>query len=270
MDYFDFYLVHNVNDANIDNYLDLKYGVMDYLVSQKKQGKIKHIGFSVHGTLETLKRFIDAYGEHIEFCQMQLNWLDYKMQNAKAKVEYLKKLNIPIWVMEPVRGGKLATIDAEYQEELRNLRPDATTVEWAFRYLQSIPEVTVTLSGMSNMEQLKENIKTYETENPLTESEIQSLFSIAQRMIAKSALPCTACRYCTDYCKKNLDIPRIIELYNDYVFTGGGFFAPMSINAMPEEKRPTACAGCRACEGVCPQNIKISEMMKDFPERLAK
>ena len=270
VEYFDFYLFHNVCELNIDAYLYPKYGIMEYLLEQKKKGRIRHLGFSTHGTLETVVRFLDAYGEHMEFCQIQLNWLDYKMQNAKAKVELLKERNIPIWVMEPVRGGKLVSIDSAYEAELKLLRPEASVVEWAFRFLQSIPEVTVTLSGMSNMEQLKDNIATYETDKPLSEAEVQKLFGIAHDMTAKNTLPCTACRYCTEHCPMGLDIPKMIELYNEHVYSGGGFLAPMAIRAMSEEKKPSACIGCRACEAVCPQNIKISEMMSDFVERLKK
>ena len=270
VEYFDFYLFHNVCELNIEAYLDPQYGILDYLREQKKNGRIRHLGFSTHGTIETVERFLDAYGEHMEFCQIQLNWFDYKMQNAKAKVELLKECNIPIWVMEPVRGGKLVNIAPAYEAELKALRPEASVVEWAFRFLQSIPEVTVTLSGMSNMEQLKDNVATYETDKPLSEVEVQKLFSVARDMTAKNTLPCTACRYCTEHCPMGLDIPKIIELYNEHVYSGGGFLAPMAIRAMPEEKKPSACIGCRACEAVCPQNIKISEMMSDFVERLKK
>ena len=270
VEYFDFYLFHNVCETNIDAYLDPKYGIMDYLLEQKKNGRIRHLGFSTHGTIETVERFLEAYGEQMEFCQIQLNWLDWKMQNAKAKVELLKERNIPIWVMEPVRGGKLVNIDPAYEAELKLLRPEASVVEWAFRFLQSIPEVTVTLSGMSNMEQLKDNVATYETDRPLSEVEVQKLFGVARDMTAKNTLPCTACRYCTEHCPMGLDIPKMIELYNEHVYSGGGFLAPMAIRAMPEEKKPSACIGCRACEAVCPQNIKISEMMSDFVERLKK
>lgn len=268
VDYFDFYLFHNVCELNIDAYLDPQYRIYEYLIQQKKNGRIRHLGFSVHGNMDTTRRFLDAYGKDMEFCQIQLNWLDWKMQNAKAKVELLRELNIPIWVMEPVRGGKLAALDSEYEGTLRSLRPDADTVEWAFRFLQSIPEVVVTLSGMSNLEQLKQNIKIFENDKALSEGEVQTLFDIAHEMTSKKSLPCTACRYCTDHCPMELDIPSIIEIYNEYNFTGGGFLGPMAINAMPESKRPSACLGCKACEAVCPQNIEISKMMTDFTEKL--
>ncbi len=270
VEYFDFYLFHNVCELNIDAYLDEKFGIYEYLMEQKKNGRIRHLGFSTHGTLNTMKRFLDAYGKDMEFCQIQLNWLDWKMQNAKAKVEMLNALNIPIWVMEPVRGGKLASLESEYEDMLKAIRPEATVVEWAFRFLQSIPTVTVALSGMSNMEQLKQNIATYEYDKPLTESEIHALFDVAKAMTAKNTLPCTACRYCTSHCPMELDIPSLIELYNEHSYSGGGFLAPMAVGALPEDKKPSACLGCRACEAVCPQNIKISEMMTDFAEKLKK
>ncbi|MBR2968985.1 MAG: aldo/keto reductase [Clostridia bacterium] len=264
VEYFDFYLVHNVCELNIEQYLDPKYGLMDFLKKQKENGRIRHLGFSVHGTIETTKRFLDAYGEYMEFCQIQLNWLDWKLQNAKAKVELLNSMNIPIWVMEPVRGGKLASIDAQFEGALKEHRPNATAVEWAFRYVQSVPGVTVTLSGMSNVDQLKQNVATFDSELPLSETEKELLYGVAKRMTEKTSLPCTACRYCTTHCPMGLDIPWLIELYNEHTYTGGGFLAPMAVNSQAEDKRPSACLGCRACEAVCPQNIKISEMMADF------
>lgn len=162
--YFDFYLFHNVCELNINEYLDEKFGIFDYLMEQKKNGRIKHLGFSTHGTLETMERFLKAYGKDMEFCQIQINWLDYHFQNARKKVEMLREYNIPVWVMEPIRGGKLATVTVEQEAVLKQYR-DETPVEWAFHFLQAIPEITVTLSGMSNFQQLKQNIATYSEKN---------------------------------------------------------------------------------------------------------
>jgi len=246
VEYFDFYLFHNVCELNIDAYLNPEFGILEYLLEQKKNGRIRHLGFSTHGTLDTMKRFLDAYGKDMEFCQIQLNWLDWKLQNAKAKVELLEKYNLPVWVMEPVRGGMLASIDAAYETQLREIRPQATVVEWAFRFLQAIPTVTMTLSGMSNFEQLKENIAIYETEEPLSEAETKKLFEIGAAMTAKSTLPCTGCRYCTSHCPMGLGIPDLIELYNEHVYSGGGFLVPMAIDALQDEKKPSECLGCKA------------------------
>ncbi len=270
VEYFDFYLFHNVCELNIESYLDPKFGIYEYLIEQKEKGRIRHLGFSTHGTLDTMKRFLDAYGKDMEFCQIQLNWLDWDLQDAKAKVEMLNEYNIPIWVMEPVRGGSLAQLDPAYAAQLKAARPSASVVEWAFRFLQSVPGVAVTLSGMSNMAQLQENIATYETEAPLNDAEMQILFGVAKAMTAKKTLPCTSCRYCTSHCPMELNIPWIIQVYNEDTYSGGGFLAPMAIGSLADEKKPSACIGCRACEAVCPQNIKISKMMNDFTQRLKK
>ena len=267
VEYFDFYLFHNVCEMNIDAYLDEKYGIFDYLIEQKKNGRIRHLGFSAHGNYDVMKRFLDAYGEHMEFCQIQLNYVDWSFKNAKEKVELLKEYNIPVWVMEPLRGGKLATLPERETKALKAMRPDEEIPAWAFRFLQSIPEVTMILSGMSNAEQMKANIETFETDKPLTDTEMKNLLAIADGML-NGTLPCTACHYCTSHCPKGLDIPMLLNLYNEHSFTGGGFIAPMALSAVPQDKWPSACIGCRSCEKVCPQQIKISEAMADFTRRL--
>ena len=268
VDYFDFYLFHNVCEMNIDAYLDPKYGIHEYLMQQKAAGRIRHLGFSAHGAYPVLKRFLDAYGNDMEFCQLQINYLDWDFQDAKAKVELLKEHNIPVWVMEPLRGGKLARLEPTYEARLKALRPQESIPAWAFRFLQSLPTVAVTLSGMSNMEQLKANIATFEEDKPLTNAEMEALLAVAKEMTRKIALPCTACHYCVSHCPQGLDIPRLLELYNEHCFTGGGFIAPMALAAVPEDKLPSACLGCRSCEAVCPQQIKISEAMADFAQKL--
>ena len=268
VEYFDFYLFHNVCEMNIDAYLDPKYGIYGYLMEQKKNGRIRHLGFSAHGDYDVMKRFLEAYGKDMEFCQIQLNYLDWEFQDAKRKVELLGEWNIPVWVMEPLRGGKLASLSAEDEAKLKALRPDETIPAWAFRYLQSIPSVVVTLSGMSNMEQMKENIKTFQEDKPLNAQELEAIYAIAEGMVKKIVLPCTACRYCTTHCPQGLDIPNLLALYNEHCFTQGGFIAPMALKAVPEDKQPSACIGCRSCEAVCPQNIKISEAMADFTAKL--
>lgn len=268
VDYFDFYLIHNVCEANINDYLDERHGIFPYLLLQKEKGRIRHLGFSVHGSFEVMKRFLDKWGKYMEFCQVQLNYIDWSFQKAGEKVALLNKLNIPVWVMEPLRGGKLASLSEKDTARLRALRPDEGTPAWAFRYLQTIPGVTVILSGMSDHEQMLDNLRTFETERPLNGEELAALREIAAGML--TGVPCTACRYCTNYCARGLDIPRLLELYNEYSFTGGGFLAPMVISTLPKEKRPAACLGCKSCEAVCPQQIKISEVLADFTAKLAQ
>lgn len=267
VEYFDFYLFHNVCEMNIDAYLDEKYGIFDYLMEQKKNGRIKHLGFSAHGSYEVMERFLKAYGEHMEFCQIQLNYLDWSFQDAKAKVELLNSWNLPVWVMEPLRGGRLAKLSEEEEEKLKELRPGEEIPAWAFRFLQSVKGVTVVLSGMSDQEQLKANIQTFQEDKPLNQKEMDALLKMAEGML-KDSLPCTSCHYCVSHCPKGLDIPGLIGLYNEHSFTGGGFIAPMALMAVPEEKHPSACIGCKSCEQVCPQQIRISQAMSDFAAKL--
>jgi len=268
VEYFDFYLFHNVCEMNIDAYLNPEYHIYEYLMEQKKNGRIRHLGFSAHGSYEVIERFLTAYGKDMEFCQLQLNYLDWSFQDAKSKVALLEEHNIPVWVMEPLRGGSLCKMAPENEAKLKALRPDETVTAWAFRFLQAIPNVKMVLSGMSNYDQMVENIGTFEEDKPLNEKEKETLLGIAEEMLQKKVLPCTACRYCTSHCPKKLDIPNLISLYNEHNFTGGGFIAPMALMAVPDEKKPTACIGCRSCEKVCPQQIKISEAMSDFAKML--
>ena len=270
MDYFDFYLFHNVCELNIEQYLDdARFRTYAYLMEQKRRGRIRHLGFSAHGSVEVIRRFLDAYGKDMEFCQLQLNWLDWEFQGGKEKAALLREWNIPIWVMEPLRGGRLASLPEEDAAALLSFRPSESVPGWAFRFLQGVPGVTVILSGMSDEAQLAENLRTFETDEPLTEEEAAGLFALASKMTKRTALPCTACRYCTSHCPQGLNIPWLLELYNEHVFTGGGFLAPMAMMSLKEDKKPSACIGCRSCEQVCPQQIRISEAMKDFCARLA-
>lgn len=269
VDYFDFYLFHNVCEMNIDAYLDdEKYGIYSYLMAQKRQGRIRHLGFSCHGELDVLKRFLDAYGKDMEFCQLQLNYLDWTFQHGKEKVELLRQWSIPVWVMEPLRGGKLAKLQPEHEAALTAFRPDEEIPAWAFRFLQSIPSVTVILSGMSNQEQLEKNLATFAEDKPLSEAEMKTLMDIAARMLSRGTVPCTACHYCVSHCPMSLDIPYLLSLYNEHAYTGGGFIAPMALSALPADKLPSACLQCRSCEQVCPQQIRISEVLADFSRKL--
>lgn len=265
--YFDFYLFHNVYEGNIDDYLNPEFGILDYLLEQKKNGRIRHLGLSAHGDLDVIQRFLDAYGEHMEFCQLQINYMDWHFQNAKEKTELIQRYNIPVWVMEPLRGGKLADAPENMKKEMLAMRPDESIPAWAFRFLQSIG-ATMVLSGMSDMKQLKENIAVWETDKPLSPEEFDRIIALADYETQKGGLPCTACHYCTSHCPQELPIPELIALYNEHKITGGGFLAPMAVGSMPQNKRPANCIGCRSCEQVCPQQIKISKAMKEFSEAI--
>ena len=268
VDYFDFYLMHNVCELNIEQYLDdERFGTLSYFAEQVRAGRIRHLGFSVHGTYETFCRFLDAYGDMMEFCQIQLNYMDWEFQNARAKVEALRERGIAIMVMEPLRGGKLVAIDESARAPLAALRPDAGMIEWAFSFVRSIQGVGTILSGMSNMEQLRENVALFERDDALSDGEREALLALGRKLASAKGVPCTACRYCVSHCPMELDIPRLLELYNEHLSTPDfGFIAPMALGAMPDDKHPDACIGCGSCAAVCPQQIDIPEALADFAE----
>ncbi len=267
VDYFDFYLLHNVYEKSLETYLDPQWGIIDYFKEQKRLGRIRHLGFSTHAQIACLKEFLDLYGQDMEFCQIQLNYLDWTLQDAKSKYELLCEYNIPVWVMEPVRGGKLAKLDAEIEARLKALRPDESIAAWGFRFLQNLPNVTMVLSGMSNMEQMQDNIKTFSSEKPLTEAEQAVLFDIAEGM--KDSVPCTACRYCVDGCPMGLDIPTFLATYNE-LRVAPSTNAVMHIEFMEKDKKPSACIACGKCTQICPQNIDIPGALKDLTDRISK
>lgn len=267
---FDFYLMHNVCELNVERYLDdERYGTVSYFVEQKKAGRIGHLGFSVHGNFDTFTRFLEVYGDVMEFCQIQLNYLDWDFQDAKAKVKVLGERGIPVIVMEPLRGGNLIALSDDEMAKLEALRPGKSPVDWAFRYLQGIPEVAVVLSGMSTYDQLVDNVGIFQTCEPLDEQQTAALYEIAAAKIAKTALPCTKCHYCVSHCPQELDIPWLIELYNEHQSREDGLFiAPMAMAALDDDKKPSACIGCGACEAVCPQNLPIPETFEKFSAQL--
>lgn len=269
--HFDFYLAHNVCSTNIDQYLDDEtYHTISYLLEQRDAGRIRHFGISAHATYDELVRFMDVFGDEVEFVQLQLNYMDWTFQDDERKVAYLREKGIPIWVMEPLRGGTLVELSDEHVATLKALRPDETPVGWAFRYLQSLEGIGVILSGMSNLEQMRQNIETFETSEPLDAEEMEAIYRIADEIIAGIGVPCTACRYCIDHCPRQLDIPELLALYNENLSKSGSdrFIAPMAVSKMPDEKKPNAYIACGACSAVCPQLIDIPGALADFSEML--
>ena len=189
------------------------------------------------------------------------------MQDAKAKCELLRRYNIPIWVMEPIRGGRLASLTPEDEARLRALHPEESVAAWAFRFLQGVEGVQMILSGMTTPEQMQDNVRTFAERRPLTEQEEKVLLDIAKGMYG--AVPCTGCRYCCDGCLMGLNIPMLLQVYNEMKFspcTNVG----MRVEALPEDKRPTACVGCGQCTRACPQNIDIPTVLRDLDEELKK
>lgn len=310
VDYFDFYLLHNIYEASIKVYMDERWGIADYFIEQKKSGRIRHLGFSCHGRPETLKRFIE-YGARkyaeleqrdpeaaalftnnniMEFCQIQLNYLDWTLQDAAEKTKLLEDIGMPIVVMEPLRGGKLAAlsdvqirqlqeklskqslsdmVDTSHEEVAKEAgdSADRTAVEWAFRWLLGISSVKTILSGMSDLEQVKENCRIFQAASPLTKLEEDALLTMAESL--KDGVPCTACRYCIDSCPQEIDIPMMLNAYNDLQFDTS-FTVSMQMDAVPEGKRAQDCIQCEACIQMCPQGIDIPATLEDLAATLGK
>lgn len=267
VDHFDFYLLHNVSDDNLQLYCDEERGIVKYFLEQKAAGRIGHLGFSTHASVEALGKFLEAYGDKMEFCQVQMNFVDWELQNAKTKYEMLTERGIPVWVMEPVRGGRLAKLSDEHEANLRAIRPNDSTASWAFRWLTSLPNVGVVLSGMTEMDQVKDNLKTFSEPEKMPESEWEIMNEIGKQMLG--TVPCTACRYCCEVCPVGLDIPMLIATYNEMLFSPGwGVWNKYS--KIPDDKKPTACIGCGACADICPQRIDVPKTMADFAEFIEK
>ena len=264
VDYFDFYLLHNLSETSIDFYMNPEVGVVDYLKKQKELGRIRHLGFSSHGSAETIDRFLNAY-DCFEFCQIQLNYLDWTLQDAAAKYDVITKHGLAVWVMEPVRGGKLAIVDPTTKKEMETRRPGESPASWAFRFLQALPNVKMILSGMTTLDQLKDNLKTFAYRDAVSEDECAFLLEAAEKL--KNLVPCTACRYCTEDCPMSLPIPEIFALYNTKV-GDPNFDLKAAFSAFEPEKLPSNCIACGACARMCPQRIRIPDMMAMIAEQI--
>jgi predicted aldo/keto reductase-like oxidoreductase len=246
-------------------YLDEKWGIIEYFLEQKKRGRIRHLGFSSHGTPPNLREFLEITKGTMEFCQIQLNYLDDTLQHADEKCRILDEFGVPIWVMEPVRGGKLANLPAPCVERLSAFG-DGSAASYAFRWLLDNPSVTVVLSGMSTPEQLEDNIRTFSEEKPLSQEERRTLAEIAEQL--KNSVPCTACRYCTAGCPAELDIPSLIEIYNE-LSCAKSLNTAMRVEFLPDEGKPSACIACGKCREICPQKIDIPNVLKGLCDIIA-
>jgi len=260
VDYFDFYLLHNVCESTYELYSDEKIGFISYLLEQKKNGRIRHFGFSSHANPDTIGAFLDRY-DCFEFAQIQINYLDWTLQKAGEFYDILTKHNIPVIAMEPVRGGKLANPGEKETAMLKAVRPDDTPAAWAFRFLQSLPNMPVILSGMTTMEHLRENIELFSKNDPVTESDKALLQQVVESIA--DFVPCTSCRYCCDSCPQKLDIPLLISTYNEAAVEIA-WIVNSTLGSLAEDKKPQACVGCGVCSPLCPQNIDIPDIMAKF------
>ncbi|MCH4239453.1 MAG: aldo/keto reductase [Oscillospiraceae bacterium] len=265
VDYFDFYLCHGLDRNILEKFK--KFHIIDYLKQKKAEGKIRRLGFSFHDTPEVLKTILPLYDW--DFAQMQLNYVDWQAQNAKGQYDLLAEHGIPVVVMEPVRGGALATLCPEAADVLKQEEPQASLASWAVRFAASQPGVMTVLSGMSSAEQVKDNVKTFENFKPLTAQEQKTLEQASNIYKKSLSIPCTGCRYCME-CPSGVDIPAIFKLYNEYAVSKRGTEFIAHWNAMDEKKRSFSCISCGRCASRCPQHIAIPEKMKEISEKVTK
>lgn len=273
VDYFDYYLCHSIE--SLDNFINQyeKTGVLDYLYDQLKAGRIRHLGFSFHGTPDTLEKMVNRHPW--DFAQIQLNYLDWDMQNAKRQYEILEQHEIPCVIMEPVRGGNLCSLCEESVELLKAEKPDKSLASWAIRFAASLPNVLTVLSGMSAINQVVDNVNTMTDFEALTDREREILGKAVAAYLKKGTIPCTGCRYCMD-CPAGVDIPKVFAVYNQCAAANQ---LPMSFGKkentaifkqayeeLPESARAANCVACKRCMEHCPQKIEIPVRMKEIAE----
>ena len=263
-DHIDFYLVHCLLDFNIDDYLNS--GLVDFLEEKRAEGKIRYIGFSSHASTETLERFADSH--NFDFVQIQLNYYDWVYGNAKNEYEALRKRNIPIMVMEPVRGGRLSTLTPDAEAILKKAHPEWSISSWALRFVKSLPGVQVILSGMNNLEQIKDNIATFSTDDVLSDEDKETLMEALKLFKKQLTIPCTACRYCTKTCPVQINIPEYLKALND--IKANGDFDLWKAKKVESEGKPADCIGCRSCTAQCPQSLNIPYYMEELADKMAE
>ena len=260
MEYIDFYLLHGIGDHSADSFMS--NGSIEYFDGLKREGKIRWLGFSFHGSPDTLLRLLKAY--HWDFVQIQLNYYDWYFGTARQQYEILTQMGIPVMVMEPVHGGMLAKLNEKTAQMLKDAAPERTLASWAMRWVLGLDNVQVVLSGMSDLDQLQDNVNTFSESLPLNEKEQALVEKVVQLYRADVSVPCTACRYCCPDCPIGLEIPALLAAYNDAKI--GGAWRLASLNALPENRRPAACIGCGSCTGHCPQRIDVPKYMREMAE----
>ena len=259
--YIDFYLIHCITDSNIHRYVD--DGSVEYFINKQREGKIKYLGFSCHSSVDSLRWFADQH--KWDFAQLQLNYYDWLFSATRQEYDILDEREIPIMVMEPVRGGRLASLPVDAEKLLREAHPDWSMASWAMRFVASLPRVQTILSGMSKMEQVRDNLNTLSQDLNFTAHDQDVLFQAAQIVKTQLRVPCTACRYCCDNCPMDINIPEFLNLYNKFK-VDGAFGLKDKLNAVDSSGTPQDCIACRACTGHCPQNIDVPRYMLELDE----
>ena len=264
--YFDYYWLHDVNAQSIQNFDRLH--CWDFIQEKKKQGLVKHIGFSYHDGPELLDRILTDHPE-IEYVQLQLNYLDWESLGVQSRkcYEVATKHHRPVIVMEPVKGGTLANVPENLEQMFKSREPDMSVSSWAIRFAASLENVMVVLSGMSNMEQLLDNTGYLKDFRPLSEEE-QGLMRVAANIInGNITIPCTGCSYCTVNCPMNIAIPKYFSLYNlDLQEVKGKGWTPQGEyyeNLTLDYGKASDCIKCGQCEAMCPQHLHIRDLLED-------
>lgn len=256
-DYFDFYLLHSLNKENYEKCE--KFGAYDFVLEKQREGKIRNIGFSFHGTIEDLKKIVSEH--KWDFAQIQMNYLDWKNQNAEEQYQILTDAGIPVIVMEPVRGGKLAEVSTDIEEMFKKAKPESSAASWAIRFVASHPNVMTILSGMNALEQLNDNISTLTDFVPMTDTELNICQNAAAMMNKSEIIPCTGCDYCAD-CPKDIKISTVFAIYNK-LKTGEYTEEQAKSEYGKMDASADICIGCGKCASHCPQSIRIPELMKN-------
>ena len=264
--YFDYYLLHAIMENNTARYD--RFRIWDFVREQKEKGLVKHYGFSFHAGPELLDRLLTEHPD-VDFVQLQINYADWENPRvtSRANYEVARKHGKSITVMEPVKGGVLAKPPAEVRRLFRSYSPEMSCASWAIRFAASLDGIITVLSGMSNIEQMEDNLSYMRDFRPLNEEE-QRIIREAQRLLGRSAsIPCTACRYCTEGCPQQIRIPDIFAAMNKQLGNGQMEEArAMYREAAPQGHRASDCAGCGQCESACPQHLPVTEYLRQGAE----
>lgn len=263
-DYVDFYLLHALNKNSWDKVKELH--IIEACEELRKQGKIKYLGFSFHDSYEVFEEIINYH--KWDFCQIQYNYMDTEVQAGDKGYELAEKLGIPMVIMEPVRGGKLAGFADDVNEKFYAFNPDASIASYALRWVGSHSNVKVILSGMSDMAQTQDNLKTFEKFNPLTEEEEGVIQEVVTTLRSRIKNACTGCKYCMP-CPAGVNIAASFKVWNEYYMYGRYEAVKFSWEKiMREEEKPVHCVECGKCEDICPQHIQIRENLKQVQKEL--
>jgi len=267
VDYIDYYLLHSMGKGSENTAARTK--AYDFLARLKRDGKIRFAGFSFHDSADVLEKMLKNHPE-MDFVQLQINYMDVKMGSAIQIYELARNYGKPVIIMEPVKGGILANLDKSADAVLKAARPNDSAASWALRYCASLPGVYTTLSGMSNLEQVIDNIKTFKHFEPLTKSEENLIDRTLNISSQTSAVQCTACKYCLDSCPKGISIPSVFAAYNTFKRTGDRFRAGSEYNAIMPGHRAEDCISCGECIKHCPQDIQIPGELENAAKLFAR